>query len=44
MVKRQELFKNLATFKPPKVGAPDNRQGGSIRAFKAPNNQQGELK
>lgn len=34
MVQRKELFRKLANFKPPKVGAPENRKGGAIRGLK----------
>ena len=38
MVKAQQekLLKNRVDFKPPKVGSPDNRQGGATRQVKAP--------
>ncbi|WP_341529859.1 hypothetical protein WKK05_11380 [Nostoc sp. UHCC 0302] len=34
--KQEQLLKNQGNFKPPKVGFPDNRQGGATRQVKAP--------
>lgn len=37
-------FRKLANFRVPRVGAPNNRKGGAIRALKITKNREGELK
>jgi hypothetical protein len=36
IAQEKELLRNANNFKPPKVGSPDNRQGGATREVEAP--------
>ncbi len=40
MAQREEVLRK-ANFKPPKVGAPDNRQGGATRELRVPDKKLG---
>ncbi|WP_341531375.1 hypothetical protein WKK05_37285 (plasmid) [Nostoc sp. UHCC 0302] len=36
IAREEELLRNQGNFKPPKVGSPDNRQGGATRQLEVP--------